>query len=145
MPSKEESLHWLSEFSQSLRRGCTIQLSEFIFHWYSWAGASRKRASFITVWDSTLSDRHTVTINFLRYTGRLAKPLHTNPTFSKLLFAPNTIRAFSLLNAVYMVIASLEWFRLFSSGSSPDITASSTLSSKEEKEALEEMRLPSGA
>jgi len=91
------------------------------------------------------SDRHTVTINFLRYTGRLAKPLHTNPTFSKLLFAPNTIRAFSLLNAVYMTIASPEQFRLFSSGSSLDITASSILSSKEEEDALEEMRLPSGA
>jgi dimethylaniline monooxygenase (N-oxide forming) len=91
----------------------------------------------------------------LRYANRLAKPLHANPSFGRLLwkvFDSNPIRAFSLLNAVYMAVPSPGQFRLFGSGSCPDVAEASILRiakggkelSKEEKKALEQMLQPNG-
>jgi dimethylaniline monooxygenase (N-oxide forming) len=92
----------------------------------------------------------------LRYADRLTRPLHANPTFGRLLknvFTSNPIRAFSLLNAVYMVMSSAGQFRLFGSGSSPNIAIASILRiakggkelSKDEKEALQKMIPLNGA
>ena len=76
------------------------------------------------------SDRHNFIVFYLPYCDELARDLDAVPTFGRLcgrVFTSNPVRALSVLNAVYMEMASASQYRLFGKDSQPDLAAATTL------------------
>ncbi|KAJ9196265.1 hypothetical protein DTO164E3_6321 [Paecilomyces variotii] len=76
------------------------------------------------------SDRHAVSVHFLPYCDSLADDLGVAPTFGRLfsrIFTSNPFRALSILNGVYFGIFSSAQYRLFGTGSNPEIAAATFL------------------
>lgn len=83
---------------------------------------------FVIQW--VKSDRHAVSVHFLPYCDSLADDLGVAPTFGRLfsrIFTSNPFRALSILNGVYFGIFSSAQYRLFGTGSNPEIAAATIL------------------